>query len=71
MPTYLYQCTKGHEFESDQRISDPELETCQLAKCKAGVKRLIAGKVIFDLKGNGWTPKPKGYWQTAMPKSMQ
>jgi putative FmdB family regulatory protein len=53
MPTYEYVCKAcDHEFERDQRISDPPIKTCP--KCKAKqVKRLIS-RTSFHLKGGGW-----------------
>jgi putative FmdB family regulatory protein len=53
MPTYEYQCKAcDHEFERDQRISDPPIKTCP--RCKARqVKRLIS-RTSFHLKGGGW-----------------
>ena len=42
MPTYEYLCKAcDHEFEREQRISDPPVKTCP--KCKAKqVKRLLS-----------------------------
>jgi putative FmdB family regulatory protein len=53
MPTYEYMCQKcEHEFEREQRISDPAVKTCP--KCKARrVKKLIS-RTSFVLKGGGW-----------------
>ena len=53
MPTYEYQCKAcDHEFEREQRISDPPVKTCP--RCKARqVKRLIS-RTSFHLKGGGW-----------------
>jgi putative FmdB family regulatory protein len=53
MPVYEYQCKGcGHEFEREQRISDPPVKTCP--KCKAKqVKRLLSAP-RFHLKGGGW-----------------
>jgi putative FmdB family regulatory protein len=53
MPTYEYQCEKcGHEFERDQRITDPPVKKCP--SCRASrVKRLISA-TSFVLKGGGW-----------------
>jgi putative FmdB family regulatory protein len=53
MPTYEYQCKAcGHEFEREQRISDPPLKTCPSCKARQ-VKRLIS-RTSFHLKGGGW-----------------
>jgi putative FmdB family regulatory protein len=53
MPTYEYLCKAcAHEFEREQRISDPPVKTCP--KCKAKqVKRLLSAP-RFHLKGGGW-----------------
>jgi len=53
MPTYEYLCKAcEHEFEREQRISDPPVKTCP--KCKAKqVKRLLSAP-RFHLKGGGW-----------------
>lgn len=52
--TYEYQCTScGHQWEAEQRISDPPLTECP--KCKASAaKRLISGGTGFVLQGTGW-----------------
>ena len=53
MPTYEYKCEKcGHEFERDQRITEPPVKKCP--SCRASrVKRLISA-TSFVLKGGGW-----------------
>ena len=51
MPTYEYECTKGHQFEVEQRITDDPLTRCQL--CRSKVTRLISAST-FILKGGGW-----------------
>jgi hypothetical protein len=48
MTTRLYECAAGVEFEHEERMSAPPLDTCPLCgKCKP--KRLIAGapRVMF------------------------
>ena len=63
MPTYEYECTKGHQFEIEQRITDEPLTRCQ--SCRSKVTRLISAST-FILKGGGWyadgygTSKAKG-----------
>jgi putative FmdB family regulatory protein len=64
MPTYLYRCEEGHEFEVQQKIKDEPLKTCDECKgvedyrpCGAKLKRLINNEGGFVLKGGGWTPK--------------
>jgi len=53
MPVYEYACSKcGHEFETEQRITEPPLKTCP--RCRARrLKRLIS-QTSFVLKGSGW-----------------
>jgi putative FmdB family regulatory protein len=51
MPIYEYECSKGHQFEVEQRISEPPLERCRV--CRAKVRRLISSST-FILKGGGW-----------------
>ncbi len=51
MPTYEYECTKGHTFEVVQRITEEPLQRCKL--CRAKAKRLISAS-NFILKGGGW-----------------
>ena len=51
MPTYEYECTKGHRFEVQQRITEEPLQRCQ--QCRSKVRRLISASA-FILKGDGW-----------------
>jgi putative FmdB family regulatory protein len=51
MPTYEYECSRGHLFEVVQRISDAPLTRCKL--CRAKTHRLISA-ANFILKGGGW-----------------
>jgi putative FmdB family regulatory protein len=51
MPVYEYECTKGHQFEAEQRISDKPLTRCRI--CRAKARRLIS-RTSFVLKGGGW-----------------
>ena len=51
MPTYEYECTKGHQFEVVQSIKDDPLERCTV--CRAKARRLISA-TNFILKGGGW-----------------
>jgi predicted nucleic acid-binding Zn ribbon protein len=70
MPTYLYKCeTCGREIEEEHGINDdPHTEISHISciaptqehpclKCTGPMKRLIAGKTSFSLKGTGWTAK--------------
>jgi len=51
MPTYEYECTKGHQFEVEQSMHDPALKRCRICRSKA--QRLISAS-SFILKGGGW-----------------
>ena len=53
MPVYEYACDKcGHEFEAEQRITEPPLKTCPRCRTRK-LKRLIS-QTSFVLKGSGW-----------------
>jgi putative FmdB family regulatory protein len=51
MPTYEYECSRGHHFEVVQRITEAPLSRCKL--CRSKVRRLISA-TGFILKGGGW-----------------
>lgn len=51
MPTYEYECSKGHQFEVEQSINDAPLQRCKI--CRSKVRRLISAS-HFILKGGGW-----------------
>jgi putative FmdB family regulatory protein len=52
MPTYHYSCERcKHEFEIDQRITDPPRKRCP--KCRGSVYRVIH-PVGHILKGSGF-----------------
>ena len=53
MPTYEYECTKcNHQFELDQRITDPPEEVCP--ECGGKVFRIVSGGGGVILKGSGF-----------------
>lgn len=53
MPIYEYQCQAcGHEFETLQKMSEPELTDCPKCETASLVKKISA--VAFRLKGSGW-----------------
>lgn len=53
MPIYEYRCQAcHHEFETMQKMSDPELTDCP-ACGEPQLKKLIS-PVGFRLKGSGW-----------------
>jgi putative FmdB family regulatory protein len=63
MPVYEYACKAcGHEFEREQRISDPPVKKCP--SCGALKARRQISRTSFVLKGSGWysdlyaAPKP-------------
>jgi putative FmdB family regulatory protein len=52
--TYEYVCTAcGHEWEAEQKISEPKLKRCPQCK-RLKAKRLVSGGVGHSLKGEGW-----------------
>jgi putative FmdB family regulatory protein len=63
MPTYEYECSKGHVFEVEQSITADPLKRCKL--CRAKVHRLISAS-HFILKGSGWYADGYG---SSKPKS--
>jgi len=71
MPTYEYECSKGHHFEVEQPITAPALKRCK--RCRAKARRLISAS-HFILKGSGWyadgygSGKPKSGDKAAEPK---
>jgi putative FmdB family regulatory protein len=52
MPTYEYQCPKGHLFERFQKISDKPLARCPT--CGARASRVISGGAGLIFKGSGF-----------------
>jgi putative FmdB family regulatory protein len=51
MPVYGYRCSRGHQFEVNQRITEAPLATC--SECGAPVRRVVYPVgVIF--KGGGF-----------------
>ncbi len=52
MPTYEYQCAKGHAFEVFQRISDKPKAKCPT--CGAKATRVISGGAGLIFKGSGF-----------------
>ena len=52
MPLYEYKCeTCHHQFEVQQKFSDPLIDTC--IQCGKGVRKLISAPGIM-FKGSGW-----------------
>ena len=52
MPTYEYECPKGHRFEAFQKMSDKPVATCP--KCRSRARRVISGGGGFLFKGGGF-----------------
>jgi putative FmdB family regulatory protein len=52
MPTYDYECEKGHRFEAFQSMKDEPLRECR--ECGAPVRRLIGPGSGFIFKGGGF-----------------
>ena len=50
MPTYEYECAKGHQFEKFQSIKEEPIKTCP--KCKSKTKRLIGSGAGILFKGS-------------------
>jgi len=70
MPTYVYQCSKGHQFEVFHSISDEKPRKCP--KCGARAKRVPAGGAGLLFKGSGFyitDYRSKGYKDKAKSES--
>jgi putative FmdB family regulatory protein len=52
MPTYDYECPKGHRFEVTQKMTAKPVASCP--KCKARARRVISGGAGFLFKGEGF-----------------
>ncbi len=52
MPTYEYQCAKGHAFEIVQKISAKAKSKCPT--CGAKASRIISGGAGLIFKGTGF-----------------
>ncbi len=52
MPTYEYECSKGHRFEIFQKMSDAAVSEC--TECGAPAERKISGGAGFLFKGDGF-----------------
>lgn len=66
MPVYEYQCKScQREFEYQQRMSDPEKDTCEA--CGGSLERVIS-RTSFALKGGGWY---KDLYSSSKPESVK
>lgn len=52
MPTYDYECRKGHRFELFQKMTDEPVAKCP--DCGAEASRQISGGAGFLFKGEGF-----------------
>jgi putative FmdB family regulatory protein len=52
MPTYEYECKKGHRFERLQAITAGPLRKC--VECGSSAKRLISSGTGLIFKGSGF-----------------
>jgi putative FmdB family regulatory protein len=52
MPTYDYECPKGHRFEAVQKMTAKPVAACP--KCGARARRKISGGAGFLFKGEGF-----------------
>lgn len=52
MPTYDYECPKGHGFEAFQKMTARPFATCP--RCGARARRKISGGAGFLFKGEGF-----------------
>ena len=52
MPTYDYECPKGHRFEAIQKMTSKPVAACP--KCGARARRKISGGAGFLFKGGGF-----------------
>ena len=68
MPTYGYRCSNcGHEFEIQQRMSDPPLKACP--KCEGKLSKILY-PVGISFKGSGfYTTDYKGSSEGAAASS--
>ena len=52
MPTYEYECPKGHAFDVFQKMTDEPVAKCP--ECGAKARRKISGGAGFLFKGEGF-----------------
>lgn len=66
MPIYEYRCSQcGHEFELEQRITEPPTRRCVKCGRHSAVRTISA--TTFRLKGAGWYAD--GYSRTSIRSS--
>jgi len=49
MPLYEYECTKGHCFETIQKVKEKPLTKCSV--CSASVKRVLSQPTLLHNRG--------------------
>ena len=70
MPAYDYLCNAcGRQFETRQKMSDPEIESCP--ECGGALKRLIGGGAGVISKGGSQSAQPASHCGTGAPCGMQ
>ena len=68
MPIYEYRCTKGHTFETLQRMSDDALDACEV--CSAPATRVLHAPAVH-FKGSGFYNTDYGTKKRAREKSAE
>ncbi|HYV15072.1 MAG TPA: zinc ribbon domain-containing protein [Conexibacter sp.] len=68
MPIYEYRCTKGHTFETLQRMSEDALDTCEV--CAAPATRVLHAPAVH-FKGSGFYNTDYGTKKRAREKSAE
>jgi putative FmdB family regulatory protein len=68
MPIYEYRCTKGHTFETLQRMADDALESCEV--CAAPATRVLHAPAVH-FKGSGFYNTDYGTKKRAREKSAE
>jgi putative FmdB family regulatory protein len=74
MPTYGYRCSRGHQFEVGQRITDPPLTVCP--ECGAPATRvfypvgvIFKGQGFYKTDSRGSSSIEPGKTEDAKPKA--
>jgi putative FmdB family regulatory protein len=66
MPVYEYKCTKGHVFETIQRMSEDPLKKCE--ECGAPAERVLYAPAVH-FKGKGFYNTDYGTKKRAREKA--
>lgn len=64
MPMYEFKCSRcGQEKEVRAKMSEYDsLEPPKCSECLIPMAKKVSTGTMFDLKGDGWTPKSKEYY---------